>query len=223
MTLVYIALGIAAFVYLLRRKGEEARGQTVAEVVESYNVTEPAAWGGPNEFEPTHVLIYEKEWWPRVKKIGEETFDVKTKDVNKVIEAPVSLSYWSDRARGGYVEKGLYQIVFNGGRVVDGGHDGGDGGFNMFKETKKYEAARIDHVRWSKDAKPYETEEGVWSLTLEVWSKTGPYPWHREKGDPFYLHTRTRNLILEKYTDPEEIAAAFEAKMAEVYAKAVKK
>ena len=205
-----------SWVHWMDRK---AKAKKAAEIEEANKPTEPAIWFGPNPASPTHVLTYDKKWWPRVKKIGEETFEVKTNDVNRVIASPVSLSYWSDRARGGYVGKGLYQIVFDGGRVVNGGHESQAGVFDLFRETKKYANARIDHVRWSKGVTPIETDSGVWGLTLEVWTLVGAYPWQRAKGDSLYLNPRTRNLILERLTDNDEIAAAFEANMAEVYAK----
>jgi len=219
MTLVYVAAAIILIIYLLARNG--AGGRTVSEVVASYDEEFPSVWRGPDTLNPTHVLIFDHEWWPRTRKVGEEDFHVKTKDVQKVIEEPVVLSWWSG-SNFGY-RPDLYDLDFASGKVVDGGDEGEDNRFDKFNPARKYKDKRIEWVKWSTAAKPYQVDGDVWNVTLEIHERTGPYPWDREKGHRFYLHPRSRNVILEKLTDNDEIAAAFEAKMAEVYAKHSKK
>lgn len=226
MTLVYIALAIVLSLCLFAAGFVLGRGSQrwppPSDMI-FHGDASPSVWRGPDTLNPTHVLVFHQKWWPQTLMTEERDFLVKTNDVQKVIKEPVAFSLWSGRpGRGGWSDdwcQALYDLDFASGKVVHGGDEGEDNRFDKLNPSTLY---WIEEVKWSATAKPHHVDGDVWNMTLEIHGRIEPYPWEREKGDPFYLPSSSRNLILEKHTDPDKIAAAFEANMAEVYAEASK-
>jgi hypothetical protein len=160
------------------------------------------------DFASFEGIVLHSKWWPRTRNIGEEEFQILTKDPNMVTQGPVYLERWWHRDSMG----DLYFLVLNDGKPVD------EGGQNIDKlfMTRKFAHANDEgrlFVKWSTSKKPCETDRNnVWEMTLEIHELTMKYPFQRTKGEPWYLHKNSWNAIIRKTTDAEEITAAIEAK-----------
>ena len=161
------------------------------------------SWGGAKY----NDLALPRPWWPQLDRIGIELFDVKTKNAEALMGASVDI--WLDMSNLDEFDD-LYSLEFKGGRVVKD-----DNGYSRLEMKPKYQRAKDKHglvCRWGTDRKPRLDHGDVYSMRLDVFALTCPWPWDRPKDDPFHIGwTYIRNRVNKGMT-PEEIALDIEAK-----------
>lgn len=163
-----------------------------------------ASWDG---------IQIDREWWPRIRRIGSEEFEVRTKDPEKTVRSDVFLERWWHRESMG----SLYLITMEHGVTLDYQ----ESNLDKFRMRKKYQKAEEDgrlFVAWSLSF--HESDRSnAYNMTLDVFEIDRPFPMRQPKGSEHYVHPNSWNAMVKKTQDPEELATMMEAKMAENAAK----
>ena len=151
----------------------------------------------------------EREWWPQLDRIGAELFDVKTKNPEAVGGMYVDVWGMGNPSH----DDGERLLEFEGGKVVKDA-DGVEY-LSMSRAYYKAEKKRSMLCRWSseKPLRPMDKKD-VYSAQLDVFTLTVPWPWYREKDDPFYVSFAFIDNRVKRGMTPEEIADDVEAKWA---------
>ena len=93
-----------------------------------------------------------------------------------------------------------------------------DNGFSRLEMKPKYQRAKDKHglvCRWDATHKPtrgFETRKDVYSMRLDVFALTCPWPWDRAKEDPYFISWAFIRNRVKKGMTPEEIAVDVETK-----------
>jgi len=151
----------------------------------------------------------EREWWPHLDRIGAELFDVKTKNPEALVGMYVDVWGMGNPSH----DDGERELEFEGGKVVKDA----DGEEYLSMSRTYYNAQKKNGMlcRWSteKQPKPWDKKD-VYSMQLDVFTLTVPWPWYREKDDPFYVSFAFIDNRVKRGMTPEEIADDVEAKWA---------
>lgn len=191
--LIVLVLIVSVIVLITKRKGTIKKVDTNLPYLD---------WDG---------LIIQRDWWPRYRKVGEQSFDVKSKDITGLLNSSVHLELWYHRHNP--YDKWYTVNIGPRHEVEMVEYEDGPDRFEMLSRYKvAHQEGRL-FVKWSKKKGPTELErKHTWNIALEVYEMTQPFPWGRVKEDPFYIHPLTRNAILKKVSTPEEIALMMENK-----------
>ena len=151
-----------------------------------------------------------RPWWPQLDRIGIELFDVKSKNPEALMGTSVSI-YLDMRNLDEFDD--LYGLDFNGGMTVKD-----DNGYSRLEMKPKYQRAKDKYglvCRWDATRKPtrgFETRKDVYSMRLDVFALTCPWPWDRPKEDPYFISWAFIRNRVKKGMTPEEIAVDVETK-----------
>ena len=150
----------------------------------------------------------ERPWWPQLDRIGIELFDVKTKNPEGL--AGTYVDVWA-MGNPSWDDDGERRLEFEGGKVVKD-----DDGVEFLDMNRKYYNAQKNLgmlCRWSTEKAPRPMDKkDVYSVRLDVFTLTAPWPWNRSKDDPFYVSFAYIDNRVKKGLTPEEIANEVEAK-----------
>ena len=155
-------------------------------------------------------VVLPRPWWPQLDRIGIELFDVKSKNPEALMGTTVSI-YLDMRNLDEFYD--LYGLDFNGGMTVKDGN-----GYSRLEMKPKYQRAKDKHglvCRWDAERKPtrfFEERKDVYSMRLDVFALTCPWPWDRPKEDPYFVSWAFIRNRFKKGMTPEDIAVAVEAK-----------
>lgn len=155
------------------------------------------------------MVKLEREWWPHLDRIGAEFFDVKTKNLEALVGTYVDVWGMGNPSH----DDGERWLEFEGGKVVKDSN-----GEEYLLMSRKYHNAQAKNgmlCRWSNDRDPVSWDKkDVYSMQLDVFTLTVPWPWHREKDDPFRVSFAFIDNRVKKGMTSEEIANDVEAKWA---------
>ena len=148
-----------------------------------------------------------RPWWPQFDRLGIEHFNVKSKNPEALMGTEVSI-YSDMRNLDEFYD--LYGLEFDGGRVVKDSD-----GFSRLEMKPEYQRAKDKRglvCRWGTERKPWLVHGDVYSMRLDVFTLTCPWPWNRAKDDPYFISWAFIRNRVKKGMTPEEIAVAVEAK-----------
>jgi hypothetical protein len=211
MSLFIICVLLAGFI-IVKVMRSSSSASTTSNGLTSKTPSEKSTQWGPAEAEG---VTLDRPWWPQLDRIGIELYDVRTKDPQKLVGQIISLEAWWDDDHNPFKDDLYREIEFKGGKVVRV-EDKYDKLFNMSRKYKTAEQKLGLICKWSGDKiSNWEGDGKTWSMRLDVFTLTQPFPWHRDsKTDPNFIGLQAFRNILKNTNDSEEIATLMEERIA---------